>query len=702
MKVVVAEKPSMGRDIARVLGATTSREGYMEGNGYQVTWAVGHLVEIHDPTAESSWSETPLPIFGNFVLRPRKCATEEQSKGIIRQLEVIETLFKSADEIINAGDAGREGELIQRYIYQHLGCRKPVRRLWISSLTDAAIKEGFAQLKPGSAYDALYDAARARSEADYRVGINATRALSLAVSNGEVFSLGRVQTPTMAIVCKRFLDNKSFAPEPFWTIRVRTEKDGVGFACRPKESYADKVRAEADVQAINGEKTLQVTAVERKEKQEKPPLLYDLTALQKAANQKHGMTPDKVLQIAQSLYEGKLLSYPRTGSRYIPDDVFDTVPGLLEKCSKIEAGSINSSYYATHSALSKGCVNAAKVTDHHALLPTGVAPDFDKLTKPETQIYLMVLARMYESFHKHCVKDVTNVKLTAGDVELSATGTVVREAGWREVLGREVKEEEDGEATEKEESAALPPLQQGDALPNLGAELKEDKTKPLPLLTDATLLAYMETAGKDVEDEAAREAMKEGGLGTPATRDSIIKGIIERGYIVRDKKKLLPTEKGLATYEIIKDKRMGSPALTGDWEKKMGHIQAGKLRLADFMAEVKTFTAEITAELAGVEATIKSQREVQSEGMPLCPKCRQHRLHTFEKGIGCSKECGFVLWRTVAGKPLSDAQLAALAAKGVTPEIRGFTSKAGKTFSAKLRLDGEYRATFEFAARKPG
>jgi DNA topoisomerase-3 len=325
------------------------------------------------------------------------------------------------------------------------------------------------------------------------------------------------------------------------------------------------------------------------------------------------------------------------------------------------------------------------VTDHHALLPTGVAPDFEKLTKPEATIYFMVLARMYEAFHKKCIKDVTNAKLTAGGFELFASGTVVREDGWREVLKKEVHSEDD-EADEKEEEYRLPPLQQGDALPNLGVALKEDKTKPKPLLTDATLLAYMETAGKDVDDDEAREAMKDGGLGTPATRDSIIKNIIDRQYVERVKKQLIPTSKGLATYDIVKDKLISSPALTGDWEKKMAQIQAGDLSYEHFIADTKTFVRSITAELLEVKATVKSQRDEQNEKMPLCPKCKQKHLHVFEKGIGCSKECGFVIWRTVAGKKLSDAQLATLAAKGVTSEIKGFTSKAGKEFSTKLKL----------------
>jgi DNA topoisomerase-3 len=688
MKVVIAEKPSMARDIAKVLGAKTGKDGYYEGNGYQVTYAYGHLIEIYNSEAEDKWDKERLPILGNFTLQPKK--------DVGKQLKVIQQLFSKADELICACDAGREGELIFRYIYHYLKCNKPFRRLWISSLTDSAIKEGFSKLKPGREYDRLFDAARARSEADYYVGINATRALTLSINNRELFSLGRVQTPTMAIVCRRFLENKNFVPSPFWSLRVKTAKDGVNFIVRQKENYTDKVHAEAGFARLSEEKTLLVQSVETKEKQETPPLLYDLTALQKAANQKHGMTPDKVLQIAQSLYEGKYLSYPRTGSCYISDDVFETIPGLIAACCEIDAPGINSTYYKSSSSLSKGCVNAAKVTDHHALLPTGNLPNMENLTKPEATIYLMVVARMFEAFHKKCVKDVTNVKLLAGGLELVTSGTVIREAGWREVLQKEVKEVDTEEATAEEEGN-LPKLQQGDVLPNLGAEIKEDKTKPLPLLTDATLLAYMETAGKEVEDEQAREAMKEGGLGTPATRDSIIKNIIDKQYITREKKKLIPTSKGLATYEIIKDKVIGSPALTGEWERKMGDIQAGTVNYEQFIAEVKTYATNVTAELLEVNANIKSQQDEKNEKMPLCPKCKKEHLRTFEKGVGCTKECGFVLWRTVADKKLSDAQLIALATKGKTPPIKGFISKAGKEFTAALKLNADGKAEFDFS-----
>jgi len=692
MKVVIAEKPSMGKDIARVLGADKQCNGYCEGNGWQVTWAAGHFVEIHDPQTEGKWMETPLPVYGEFILREKENAA--------RQLNVIKTLFANADIIVNAGDAGREGELIQRYIMRYLNIHKPVKRLWISSLTDEAIREGFAHLRDGKEYDTLYDAARARSEADYRVGINATRALTLAVNNKEVFTLGRVQTPTMAMICKRYLDNKNFVPVPFWSIIVKTEKDNIQFFCKPKDTYNIKADAEADFAKI-GKNELHVQSVETKERQEKPPLLYDLTALQKAANQKMGMTPNDVLEIAQSLYENKYLSYPRTGSRYIPDDVYGNIPKLISACKKISNDSINVSYYNDNTTLSKGCVNASKVTDHHALLPTEVVPDLDTLTKPERTIYLMVVTRMYEAFHANCVKDVTAVRLTAGGVELFAKGTVTKAAGWREVAGQSANNEEDTPDKEKENELPLPALKSGDVLPNLGVMVKEDKTKPLPLLTDATLLAQMETAGKDIEDEEAREAMKDAGLGTPATRDSIIKGIIDRGYVVREKKKLLPTNKGLATYEIIKDKLIASPAMTGEWEKKMSQIQNGTLKVDIFLKDIREYTEKITAELQSVNANIKNQNEVKNENNPICPKCKTRHVRIFEKGIGCTRECGFIVWRLVAGKTLTDKQLLTLAEKGITGELKGFMSKAGKEFSAKLKLNDDFKAIFEFNHDKP-
>jgi DNA topoisomerase-3 len=697
MKAVIAEKPSMGKDIARVIGATSGRDGYMEGNGYKVTWAYGHLVELAHKTATNKWANDPLPLSGDFILRPKP--------DVAKQINVIKTLFNEADEIIVATDAGREGELIFRYLYYYLECKKPFRRLWISSLTDEAIKKGFDELKPGTEFDNLYFAAKARSESDWIVGVNATRALTLSVNNGEVFSLGRVQTPTLAVICKRYMDNKNFVSELFWSLFLETEKDGTSFKAKYGINFKVKTGAEAVKNEIVNLLEVLVKTVETKDKKEAPPLLYDLTGLQKAASKKYGITPDVTLKICQSLYENKYLSYPRTGSCYIPDDVFAIVPNLIKQCKTFKISNINTSFYDTNPALSKNCVNASKVTDHHGLLPTGNIPDLEKLTKLEHTIYSMVVIRLFEAFHEKCIKDVTSVVITAGDYDFNAKGVVVKQAGWREVLKLSSKEREENDeenvASETEgEDVNLPVLLAGENLPNRGIEMKEGKTKPSPLFTDATLLGYMETAGKECANEHEREAMKDCGIGTPATRDFIISNLLYKLYIIREKKKLIPTEKTLAIYDIIKEKAIGSAVLTGNWEKQLLDVQNGSLSYDKFIHGIEEFTKQLTTELSNVQVSVKSQKQAMQELMPLCPKCKKQHLRLFEKGIGCNKECGFVVWRSVAQKKLTDTQLIALIEKGKTSVIKGFTSKEGKSFDAKLVLKADLTTGFEFDNNK--
>jgi DNA topoisomerase-3 len=689
MKTVIAEKPSMGRDIARVIGATSSHDGYMEGNGYKVTWAYGHLVELAHKTATNKWTDDPLPLPGDFILRPKT--------NVAKQINIIKALFNEADEIIVATDAGREGELIFRYLYYYLECKKPFRRLWISSLTDEAIKKGFSELKPGKEFDNLYFAAKARSESDWLVGVNATRALTLAVNNGEVFSLGRVQSPTLAVICKRYLDNKNFVPEPFWSLFLKTEKDGIAF----KAKYGINFKVESESETIRNElaniSEITVKTVETKEKKESPPLLYDLTGLQKAASQKHGITPDVTLKICQSLYENKYLSYPRTGSCYIPDDVFATIPNLIRQCKTLDFPNLDTSFYDTNPALSENCVNAGKVTDHHGLLPTGNILDLEKLTKAECTIYTMVVTRLFEAFHQKCIKDITSVVITAGCYDFNAKGTIIKQAGWREVVKSASKEKEEHNEDDAEpEDVKLPVLSNGEKLPNKGTEVKEGKTKPPSLFTDATLLGYMETAGKECADEYEREAMKDCGIGTPATRDAIISNLLDKLYIFREKKNLIPTEKALVTYDIIKEKAIGSATMTGNWEKRLSDIQHGSLSYDKFLHGIEEFVKQLTVELSNVQISIKSQKQTLEELMPLCPKCKKQHLRLFEKGIGCNKECGFVIWRTVAKKNLTDAQLIALAEKGKTSLIKGFTSKEGKSFDAKIVLKADLTTGFEF------
>jgi len=700
MKLIIAEKPSVAKDIGSVLGATQKQNGYFEGNGYKVAYAYGHLVEISNPQATSKWIEDPLPMLGEFDLIPKKSG--------MAQLNVLKKLLFEASEIICATDAGREGELIFRYIYAWAGCKKPFKRLWISSLTPTAIKEGFAKLKPAADYDDLYHAAKARSESDWYVGINATRALTLAVNNREVFSLGRVQTPTLAIVCRRYLENKNFVSEPFFTLALKTQKGGTQFVIKPSQKFPTNEAAEAIKNGLSGVEYYTVKKVSKKEKTEAQPLLYDLTALQKKASSKYGITPDKTLEIAQKLYESKFITYPRTGSQYVSVDVYDTIRRLISACLPLDLG-INTSYYRNTGAsfylqangvpLSKRSVDNSKVTDHHAILPTDVTPDLDSLSKPEKVIYTMIVARMFEAFHLPCIKDVTEVKIdvtTIGDCKV--TGSVMKQAGWREVLMSDQTADET-EAEKSDEETALPQMAAGDLLPNEGVDIIADKTKPKPLLTDATLLGYMETAGKEIEDEAVKEGVKDCGLGTPATRDSVITTLIERHYIVREKKKLIPTEKGLATYKIVKEKTIASPELTGTWEKKLLEMSLGKCEYGEFMQKIKIYTTSLVDELSAVEnVSVKSQRTLEMEAMPLCPKCKTKHVRLFQKGIGCSdRECGFVIWRKVASKELTDGQLKIFVEKGQTSVIKGFTStKTGKEFSASLKLKDDFTTEFIF------
>ena len=544
MIAVIGEKPSVARDIARILGANEKQDGYLSGNGYLVTWAFGHLVGLAMPEAYGiqSFRRESLPIIpDNFQLTPRQVKAEKGYKadpGALKQLKVIKDVFDQSDKIIVATDAGREGELIFRYIYQYIGCNKPFVRLWISSLTDKAIREGLQNLKAGSLYDNLFLSAQARSEADYLIGINATQALSVAAGQG-IFSLGRVQSPTLAMICTRFLENKNFVTQKYWQLKLQAAKDNVSFAALSADKY-DKQQAAIDtLQRIKEAETVQVKTVERKEVNQEPPLLYDLTSLQKEANTKLNFSADKTLSIAQKLYEGKLISYPRTGSRYISQDVFEEIPERLVNLEQYArfAG------YATGmkgKALNSRSVNDGKVTDHHALIVTENLPG--KLETDEQAVYELIAGRMLEAFSEKCVKDVTSVTLECAGSLFTVKGSVIKSAGWRAVFG----EKEDGE-----DNATLPAMQDGDSLPLSGIELLEKQTKPKPLHTESSLLSSMETAGKELENADLKASMKDTGIGTPATRAAIIETLFSRQYIVREKKNLVPTEKGLALNSVL-------------------------------------------------------------------------------------------------------------------------------------------------------
>ena len=683
---IIAEKPSVARDIARIVGAKSKQEGYMEGSGYLVTWAMGHLIALAMPEAYgfSAYKAEDLPIRPNpfhlVVRQVRKDKEYVSDPAALKQLKVIRSCFDKADRIIVATDAGREGELIFRYIHQHLNCHKPFDRLWISSLTDKAIREGLANLKPGSCYDNLYYSAKARSEADWLVGINASRALSIARKGG--YSLGRVQTPTLAMVCRRYIENRDFSSVPYWKLSALMEKEGVSLKAVGKEDYESEATAQTALAALRSQSQLTVETVTRKVTHTAPPLLYDLTALQKDANRRHGFSADKTLSIAQSLYEKKITTYPRTGSRYISEDVFEEVPALLRKTGMPLSNPLN-----RHS------VDNAKITDHHAIIPTGETPS--GLSTDETTIYQMVVNRFVEAFSPNSEEERMQVRFTHGTNIFTWKACRQISLGWKAVQKGKEAEAEKEEYGDEQVLSSLPNLAKGEILPLVDTEITEHKTKPKPLYTEATLLSAMENAGKEVEDAESKKAMAACGIGTPATRANIIETLILRDYIRRDKKTIIPTEKGLAVYEIVKDKKIANAEMTGSWELTLAAIEAGKMPSERFSQGINSYVSTICEELLSLSSEQKSYPVYR------CPKCGQQSVGIYAKVAKCRHEtCGFHVFREVCGIHLSEDNIRDLISSGRTPILKGLTSKAGKKFNARLVLGEDYATSFEFENKK--
>ncbi|WP_455085888.1 DNA topoisomerase [Prevotella nigrescens] len=685
---IIAEKPSVARDIARIIGANSKQDGYLEGGGYLVTWAMGHLIALAMPEAYgfSAYKREYLPIRPNpFQLVVRQVRKDKEyisDPAALKQLKVICSCFDKADRIIVATDAGREGELIFRYIYSYLNCHKPFNRLWISSLTDKAIREGLSNLKPGSSYDNLYYSAKARSEADWLVGINASRALSIARKGG--YSLGRVQTPTLAMVCRRYIENRDFSSVPYWKISVLTEKEGVSLKAAGSEDYESEALAQTALAALRSQSQLTVESVTRKVGGTPPPLLYDLTALQKDANRRHGFSADKTLSIAQSLYEKKITTYPRTGSRYISEDVFEEVPVLLRKIGKTLSNPLN-----RHS------VDNTKVTDHHAIIPTGETPS--GLSTDEITIYQMVVNRFIEAFSPDSEEERMQVRFTDGTNIFTWKACRQISLGWKAVQKELVTDAEKKEKENDDEIVlpSLPDLTEGEVLSLVSAEITEHKTKPKPLYTEATLLSAMENAGKEVEDAESKKAIAECGIRTPATRANIIETLILRDYIRRDKKAIIPTEKGLAVYEIVKDKKIANAEMTGSWELALAAIEAGKMLSERFAQGINSYVGTICEELLSLSSEQKSYPVYR------CPKCGQQSVGIYAKVAKCRHEtCGFHVFREVCGILLSEDNIRDLISSGRTPILKGLTSKAGKKFNARLVLGEDYATSFEFENKK--
>lgn len=689
MIAILTEKPSVGMDIARIAGANEKHDGYMSGNGYMVTWALGHLVSLALPGhyGHSRPSAASLPVLPDpfrLVIRHKK--TDKgmvTDKAAAKQLSVIGKVFDRCDSIIAATDAGREGCLIFRYIYRYLECTKPFKRLWISSLTDEAITKGMASLKAGSDYDALYMAADCRAKADWLIGLNASMALAVSSGTGNN-SLGRVQTPVLAMVCARYRENRNFIPSDYWQLHVTLEKAGARRRFCYTEDFKGKEEAEKLFARLKACPPARITKVERKTICQAQPLLYDLTALQKDCNIHLGFSAEKTLETAQSLYEKKLVSYPRTSSRYIPEDVFREIPSLLHMVLRMDRfrhfeGGINLLRPETRS------VDDKKITDHHALIITGDYPR--ELSAAEKNVYHMIAGRMLEAFAPKCEKESLLIEASFEGLLFRSRSQKILSRGWRNVFDYPEDKEED----EKDADENPAEFEEGENAKAGGYSLARKKTMPKPLYTEASLLAAMETAGKNISDEALREAMKGQGLGTPATRAAIIETLFKREYLERSGKSLLPTQKGLFIYDAVKDMRIADAEMTGQWEKALADMETKDGSSGTFMEAIDAYTRRITAEVLSLRFPDQSDNAIP------CPKCGTGKVTLHARQAKCGNEkCGLLIYRKCLNRELSDSHIRELLSTGSTKLIRGFKGKKGDTFDARLVFDQKHDITFAF------
>jgi DNA topoisomerase III len=707
--LVIAEKPSVGRDLSRALpGAFAKHEGYLESDSHVVTWAVGHLVQLAEPEEYDAkfkkWRMADLPIIPEQF---RLVVRDERSR---KQMAVITRMLKRDDvaAVVNACDAGREGELIFAWTYQKAGAKKPVERLWLSSMTAAAIKQAFGQLRPASDMALLEQAARSRSEADWIVGMNATRAATIRLRSAfdRAVTLGRVQTPTLAILARREEEIRAFKPEPYWLVDATFEPVGG----EPDRRYDGRyhaganprlktaAEAEAVVEAVRG-RPGEITKLEKSTKKERAPLLYDLTSLQRDANTRYGFSARRTLAAAQRLYEEhKALTYPRTNSRFLSGDLVSELKPIASLVGNHREYARAAAYVTGLDVLPLGrVVNDAKVTDHHAIIPTRAEHRVDRMSDDDRRVYDLVARRFLAVFHPDAVFENTRLETTVGEHVFRTRGRLLVEPGWRGVYGEGLDERagDDDEGADQQ----LPKLAQGEDVRTLEVAAAEKETKPPRRYSDASLLAAMETAGKLVDDDELREAMKDSGIGTPATRAAIIERLIDVGYIEREGRSLVCTEKGLSVIQLLGEHALTSPSLTGDWEHRLGRIEEGEEQRERFMRDIAAFAGETVREL---DEKLKSVRIPRANLGP-CPVCGRDIVEN-RKGFSCwSREnpgCGFVIWKSKAGKNLPAAVARELIARGRTEKaVTGFKSRSGRSFRARLALmqteDGKWRVEFD-------
>jgi DNA topoisomerase III len=710
--LVIAEKPSVGRDLASVLPGTfkpSEDKTALVGADYVITWAVGHLVGLAEPDAYDAkfkkWRYADLPIVPDtFKLVPNDDKAKKQLSAVHKLIEDPEI-----DRIVNACDAGREGELIFAYLYETSKTDKPVERLWLNSMTKKAIEDAFGELRPGEEMSLLEAAARSRNEADWLVGMNATRAATIRLRSAfdGAVSLGRVQTPTLALVARREQEIRAFVPEPYWLVEAR-------FAAREDRLYSGRYlggkRIAEDEAATIVEETRgrpgEITKLEKKEERERPQLLYDLTSLQRNANNLYGFSARRTLAAAQKLYEDKkAITYPRTNSRFLPSDMIGEIKPTAGFVGRNREYARAAAYVTRLDKLPLGrVVNDKKVSDHHAIIPTKAEHNLEKMSDDERKIYDLVAKRFLAVFHPEAVFERTRIETTVAHHVFRTSGRVLVEAGWKAVYGDEPRREAADDDAGGDQ--ALPPLEQGESVETLAVESIKKETQPPRRFSEASLLAAMETAGKDIQDAELREAMKDSGIGTPATRASIIERLIQVGYIERDGRSLHATEKGIQVIELLGKHPLTSPELTGSWEHRLGLIEQGEDSRKAFMGDIVTFTTETVQELDKLKDV-----KIERANLGPCPVCGRDVIEN-RKGYSCwTKDdpgCGFVIWKRKAGKILPVSVVKELMATGKTEkQVTGFKGRSGKSFRAKLKLEqdpesGKWRVDFdEDWARQP-
>ncbi len=704
MKMCIAEKPSVAKEIANILGANKRHDGYLEGNGYCVTWTFGHLCTLQTPGEYTEkWQRWTL---GTLPMIPSKFRIRLiDDEGIKKQFDVIKELVSKAEMVINCGDAGQEGELIQRWVLTKAKCQVPVKRLWISSLTEEAIREGFDKLMESRELDTLYAAGSARAIGDWLLGMNATRAYTLKYGTGKnILSIGRVQTPTLALVVERQKAIDNFTPETYW--EIKTNYRGGIFSCQ-RGRFNKKEEAEALMEKIANQE-LEIISVERKKAMEHPPKLLDLTMLQVECNRKYAFTAENTLKIIQSLYEKKLTTYPRVDTNFLPNDLYAKVPNILKSLQPYAA--LTAPILAgSKIRKSPKVFNDKKITDHHAIIPTGVFNN--NMTPDEKRVYDLVARHFIAVFYPDCEIANTTVMAKVGEENFKATGKQIVEAAWRVVFG--------SNTDKQNEENVLPLYETGEHGPHT-PELQEKQTQPPKYYTEADLLRAMETAGKQVEDEELRDLMKENGIGRPSTRANIIETLFKRRYIRKEKKRLLATATGIELIDTIQNDLLKSAELTGQWEKKLRMIEDGTYQVEQFMEELKVMVNEIVHYVKYSSAktiTIEEEKEEEKnkennkdekkkrtpkkEKAPvqsICPKCGQGEVVKGKTAWGCSlyrKSCDFLIPMEIQGKKLTPKQIEAIVLKGKTGKLSGFKEVNGEEFSGIIRLNDNKQPVVE-------